>query len=110
MGFDDGGKSLGGRETGAQAALPIWLEYMKKATEGRADEAFAVPHGIVCEKIDPDSGLLAPPGFAGAISECFLPGTAPTQVATGAGEVKPEDFFRYDLEEGQSLPSPGRLP
>src|SRR5690348_10410526 len=34
VGFDDKQISLGKKETGARAALPIWLEFMKGATEG----------------------------------------------------------------------------
>src|SRR5689334_12987123 len=34
VGFDDKQNSLGKKETGARAALPIWLEFMKGATEG----------------------------------------------------------------------------
>jgi penicillin-binding protein 1A len=113
VGYDDGAKSLGGRETGAQAALPLWLEYMKRATEGHADEGFPVPPGVVYAKIDPATGLLAPPEFVGAISECFKAGTVPTEFTTGAGDIKPEDFLRYDQDspEGRDVPvSPARLP
>ena len=34
MGYDDKQISLGKRETGAQAALPIWMEFIEKATAG----------------------------------------------------------------------------
>ncbi|MGH9865376.1 MAG: penicillin-binding protein 1A, partial [Candidatus Acidiferrales bacterium] len=33
-GFDDPGISLGKKETGARAALPIWLEFMEQASKG----------------------------------------------------------------------------
>ncbi len=39
IGFDDR-KSLGEKETGAKAALPMWMDFMKVAIAGKDDEAF----------------------------------------------------------------------
>ena len=41
VGFDDKSVSLGKPETGAIAALPIWLEFMQGALDGKPAEAFA---------------------------------------------------------------------
>ena len=40
VGFDDKSVSLGKPETGAIAALPIWLEFMEGALEGKPIQAF----------------------------------------------------------------------
>ncbi|HEV2299832.1 MAG TPA: PBP1A family penicillin-binding protein [Candidatus Acidoferrales bacterium] len=40
FGNDDPGISLGKKETGARAALPIWLEFMQQATKGMPVEDF----------------------------------------------------------------------
>jgi len=40
IGYDDKQISLGKKETGAKAALPIWLEFMQAATEGKPVEDF----------------------------------------------------------------------
>ena len=40
VGFDDPKTSLGPKETGARAALPIWLEFMEQATKGMPVESF----------------------------------------------------------------------
>ena len=40
VGFDDPKTSLGPKETGARAALPIWLEFMQQATKGMPVESF----------------------------------------------------------------------
>jgi penicillin-binding protein 1A len=40
VGNDDKRISLGKKETGARAALPIWLEFMKEATQGKPVEDF----------------------------------------------------------------------
>ncbi len=38
-GYDDR-QSLGAKETGAQVALPIWVDFMKRAVQGRENESF----------------------------------------------------------------------
>jgi penicillin-binding protein 1A len=40
VGFDDNAISLGNKETGARAALPIWMDFMKAALDGRPVEDF----------------------------------------------------------------------
>jgi penicillin-binding protein 1A len=42
VGFDEK-KTLGNKETGAQAALPIWMDFMRVALQGRESEDFAAP-------------------------------------------------------------------
>jgi penicillin-binding protein 1A len=42
MGFDDR-ESLGEKETGARAALPMWMDFMKVAVADKPNEAFAKP-------------------------------------------------------------------
>jgi penicillin-binding protein 1A len=42
VGFDEK-KSLGARETGSSAALPIWIDFMRVALEGRDGESFVEP-------------------------------------------------------------------
>jgi penicillin-binding protein 1A len=49
VGNDDPRISLGKKETGAQAALPIWLEFMQQATQGTPVEDF--PNVVPLEKI-----------------------------------------------------------
>jgi penicillin-binding protein 1A len=51
MGFDEP-KSLGGREFGATAALPIWIDYMKVALARRPAAERAVPAGL--SRVDGD--------------------------------------------------------
>ena len=46
VGFDEK-KSLGNKETGAMAALPIWMDFMRVALQGRESEDFAAPPPVV---------------------------------------------------------------
>jgi penicillin-binding protein 1A len=44
VGFDDPGRSLGDKETGARAALPIWMDFMKAAVASDPNEQFSKPN------------------------------------------------------------------
>ena len=59
VGFDEK-KTLGNKETGAVAALPIWMDFMRVALKGRESEDFAAPPpttpSAVAQKVDtPDN-------------------------------------------------------
>jgi len=80
MGYDIE-KPLGTHETGAVAALPIWLEFMKEAVATQPIENFAVPEGIVFIRVDANTGEPVGPGHPAksgkVLTECFKDGTAP---------------------------------
>ena len=67
------------RMTGAQAALPIWVEFMKKATAREPKEDFTSPRGVVIRMIDPTTGQLATDKCPEAIPEKFVEGTEPVE-------------------------------
>ncbi len=83
VGFDDM-RSLGKGETGARAALPIWLDFMGFAVKGFPPLDFPAPDGIVFAKIDPKTGLLVGPGENG-IFEVFKEGMLPPRKKRGGG-------------------------
>jgi len=74
-------KPLGLNETGAIAALPIWIEFMKAYIATRADKGprpeFQAPGNIVVLPIDQATGGVAVPGSTTAVSEAFIAGTQP---------------------------------
>jgi len=74
-------KSIGANETGAQAALPIWAEFMRAYIDGRPDKAnppqFETPGNIVFVPVDRASGAVADAESPGAIIEAFIAGTQP---------------------------------
>ncbi|HYM25034.1 MAG TPA: PBP1A family penicillin-binding protein [Vicinamibacterales bacterium] len=79
VGFDDN-QPVG--LSGAQAALPIWTQFMKTALSGRAPEsgsAFEAPEGIALADIDPATGKLATPACPRKFTEAFIAGTEPTK-------------------------------
>jgi len=79
VGFDEP-KSLD--EYGADAALPIWIDFMQVALANKPDHAMIEPPGLIAEKIDPETGLLARKDQRNAKLEYFISGTEPTSVAT----------------------------
>ena len=74
-------KPLGANETGAVAALPIWMEFMKAYIGGRPDKDdppdFEAPGNIVFLPVDRTSGIVTDPEVPGAIPEAFISGTQP---------------------------------
>jgi penicillin-binding protein 1B len=74
VGFDNQSK-LG--LSGAQAALPIWADFMKQATAGMPVSDFVPPPGIKMIEIDPLTGQLATPNCPSVIREAFQEGDEP---------------------------------
>ena len=80
VGFDIK-QTLGENMTGASAALPIWIETMKVALEGRQDSIppFERPDGLVWVSVCRESGLAAVPACSDAYREIFIEGHEPTE-------------------------------
>ena len=78
---------LGVKETGGRAALPIWVEFMKAAHEGRPVRDFPVPEGVSYARIDPATGKLAGEEGGGSF-QAFLSGSEPREAAGSAAEAE----------------------
>ena len=77
VGFDDK-TSLGKNETGARAALPIWISFMDRALRDTPVEDFKAPEGISFVKVDIESGLPVSSGSSSqTVQEAFVDGTQP---------------------------------
>jgi penicillin-binding protein 1A len=68
IGFDQP-RTLGTGETGAVAALPIWMNFMAKVLKGVPERPLQQPDGILVARINPETGLRE--ADAGGISEYF---------------------------------------
>jgi penicillin-binding protein 1A len=102
VGFDDR-RSLGETESGAHAALPIWINFMQKALKPLPVMAFTIPEGITFVKVDPATGLLEDEqeGQSSTV-ELFTKGSEPTQ--TTQRRLDPIDFYKLDqIPEGGAL-------
>jgi penicillin-binding protein 1A len=90
IGYDQP-KSLGTNETGAVAALPIWITYMQRALKGVPEETYEPPSGVVSVRVNPETGLrddssrysdwflaeFTPRAAQDALAPALLPGAAP---------------------------------
>jgi penicillin-binding protein 1A len=58
-------------EYGAQAALPIWIEFMGKLLQGKPEHTLPEPPGLVYVRINPSNGLRSPAGDRSGVFEVF---------------------------------------
>ncbi len=80
VGYDQNRKSIGRKETGGKAALPIWIDFMKQALKDTPVEEFPIPAGVSFVQIDSKTGLLASPRCGGnPFTEVFKKGTEPRE-------------------------------
>jgi penicillin-binding protein 1A len=105
VGFDDR-RPLGRRESGGRTALPIWVDVMRNATEGKPEVEFPVPTGVVTARIDPETGLLAYEGMEEAMEEVFLTGTAPEETARPPDVADPDTYLMEQIAGGLAPTEP----
>lgn len=99
VGFDQP-STLGRREYGGTAALPIWMTFMAGALEGRPENSQPMPRGLVNVRIDPATGRSARPGSGEGFFEVFKEEDAPppfSELDAGGyssdGAVTPLELF-----------------
>lgn len=63
--------------TGAQAALPLWVDFMRQI-QPAASRDFAMPPAVVTRDIDPQTGQLATSRCPQRSAELFIDGTEPS--------------------------------
>jgi penicillin-binding protein 1A len=107
VGFDQK-KTLGKGETGAVAALPIWIDFMQEAHKGKPAEKFNRPAKVVYTPIDRRTGALAsadahcPDPFL----EAFIEGTEPSQACSEVEHFRlslPYYLQRFEIDRGLEL-------
>ncbi len=82
IGFDDN-RSLGGAETGAVTAVPIFTEFMTAALKDKPAEEFRAPPNAKYAMVN-------------GIREAFRPGTEPSGYAAPLGAAGPSGPIPYD--------------
>jgi penicillin-binding protein 1A len=98
IGFDTP-KTLGRNETGAQAALPIWIDYMGTVLKGVPEQPLVSPEGVVAVTVDPVTGLRVAEG-QGTVDyfyQEFLPAEHETLVGGVVGGDRPPEDARNQL-------------
>ena len=88
----DSGDSLGDKETGARAALPIWREIMGKVLQNATASDFELPDNITIVRMDERSGMLADGKCAEVAEAAFVKGTEPTEQCPDGRDRQLEKF------------------
>jgi penicillin-binding protein 1A len=102
IGFDQD-RSLGAGEEGSRTALPLWKYFMKEALTDAPTALIGRPPGIITARIVPETGLVAPAGYNGAIFELFREGHVPEMQTDGSGfQGNPDGFDNLD-DEGEII-------
>ena len=108
VGFDDN-RQLD--EEGAHSALPIWTEFMKRATTFRKysnTQPFQAPDGVVTVTIDPESGMPATAQCPTQAQEVFISGTEPVGTCPlHGGRGDRTTVSGWDMPSSQ--PSPNQI-
>jgi penicillin-binding protein 1A len=102
---NDTKKPIGPGEEGARAALPVWIEIMAAASEGKEPREFPQPAGVVVRTIDPRTGMLASEVCDLTIEMAFIEGTEPAGVCTlGHHQILALPYYQqaYFLDRFQS--------
>ncbi len=73
----DQGDSLGKKETGARAALPIWIDFMKVALQDEPHLYFDIPDDVNLIRIDPLTGMPQLNDSKSSVAALFKKGTEP---------------------------------
>ena len=102
VGFDDK-TSLGKKETGARAALPIWINFMDQALRNTPLDTPKPPRGITFIKVNIETGLPTNTDSPETITEAFIDSSIPRENEAGVTEGS---------SSGTPLPdrSPGETP
>ena len=96
---NDDNRPMGAKETGGTTAVPIFVDVARAMK--LPPKSFARPAKVVEARIDRATGLLSPPAAPRetSLTEVFLDGTAPTEVAPSAGEVTSDTLVTSEYED-----------
>lgn len=102
IGFDKP-QTLGRNETGAAAALPIWMKYMATALRGIPEESLPMPEGVMTLNIDPTTGIRDESGMP----EYFYHENPPPHVEVPSPDIgNSESFDENPLSQPQQVLQP----
>ncbi|MFV1982640.1 MAG: penicillin-binding protein 1A [Thiohalomonadales bacterium] len=90
VGFDNP-KPLGNRETGARAALPMWIDYMRESLRGKPESSLEQPPGLLSVRIDAKTGLPSNINSETTLFEYFRESHAPRSDNYGSQNQKSTD-------------------
>ena len=92
VGFDRP-QDLGQGESGARAALPIWIDFMETVLSGKAHHRTRVPGDIIRLRVNRQTGLPTNEEDPDSYLEFFISGTQPTTPHAQSAEDPIEGLF-----------------
>lgn len=87
---NDNYESLGKGESGARAALPIWMGFMRYAVGVIPGEEFIPPEGVVFAEVDAITGLAPTDETQTVVTDVFREGEQPGGGASWFDSITPE--------------------
>lgn len=80
-------------------AKEIWAEFMEKSHQGKKEESFPKPEGVIEVAIDPKSGLVATENCPESRKMFFREGTEPSKICTLHNEQNMESIPETEEEK-----------
>jgi penicillin-binding protein 1A len=94
-------------EYGAEAALPMWIDFMSKALAGKPSHTMPQPKGIVTVRIDPKTGYPIRSGddngFLEVFDENHIPSEAPLNTDWNNPDAEHHDANEETTENGEGI-------
>ncbi len=99
-------------EQGAKAALPIWMDYMRVALQGKPDVPWPVPSGVIMSRVNPATGFASngPGAVSGYFLQNFPPLAIDAQMPLSAPSSAPLAAGGISTGSGGMLVGPGGVP
>ncbi len=98
VGMDDE-HSLGPKETGSQAAAPIFIAYMKEALQGTPVQSFTTATGTVLAKRGGEEAGPTDDEAAAPVDETFYPEDEGLKEKTSKSQASSQQFYKEDLDD-----------
>jgi len=92
VGYDDM-IPLGAQESGAKAAVPLFLDFMQTAVADRPVSDFRVPVGVVFAQVNRKTGLIAANPSADTQFECFKENALPPKEEAATEDLLLKEVF-----------------
>ena len=93
VGYDTYDHPLAAREQGGRTSLPIWLDFMQRALDGKAENEWEPPAGVCMARVDARTGYRVYEDIPGSFIAPFRCGTEPKD-APVAGGLSLEDAVK----------------
>jgi len=103
VGFDNPAETLGKKETGAQAALPIWMDFMRAAIAGSPDEQFAMDKETQRQVTETVSAPAATPTAGAKGKSAAKPADAGKKQSDAPSSAKPTADVKKPAESAKPV-------